>query len=411
VSAAALKTFVASFLGWTLDAYDFFLVAIVIPHLAADLKTSIAGIALSITLTLAMRPVGALIFGWFADRYGRRTPLMVDIAFFSVIELATAFSPNLTVFLILRAVFGIAMGGEWGLGSALAMEALPPKSRGFFSGLLQSGYNVGNLLAGLTLWLLFDRIGWRGMFIVGALPALLILYIRAHVPESEVWQAKKSERLALAGDALLDALKRYFPLFLYGVLFMAAMNFMSHSIQDPYATFLGKQHGFSSAIVGPLTAIASIGAICGGLFSGWLSQRIGRRYTIAACALAATVAVPLWAFSQTYLMLAIGGFAIQFLAQGAWGVIPAHLNEIAPPLARGTFPGFVYQIGNFIASPALTIIVWLATGGLENNGTPDYGHAMSIVAWCALAAVAVFALLGFAIRPENREESFLALEN
>jgi SHS family lactate transporter-like MFS transporter len=411
VTATAWKTFVASFLGWTLDAYDFFLVIVVVPHLATDFKTTAANILIGVTLTLAMRPLGALIFGWFADRYGRRTPLMVDIALYSLIELATAFSPNLTVFLILRAIFGIAMGGEWGLGSALAMEALPPQRRGFISGLLQSGYNVGNLLAGLTLWLLYERIGWRGMFVVGALPAFLILYIRSHVPESEVWQAKAHERLALVGDALVDAIKRYFPLFLYGILFMSSMNFMSHSIQDTYATFLTKQHGFSPAIVGQLTIIVALGAICGGVFSGLVSQRLGRRVTIAVCAAIGMTLVPLWAFSQSFVSLAIGGFAIQFAAQGAWGVIPAHLNEIAPPLARGTFPGFVYQIGNLIASPAGWIIATLAVGRFGTTGAPDFAHAMSIVAWCALVAVTAFALLGFAIRPENREESFLAVEN
>jgi MFS transporter, SHS family, lactate transporter len=411
MNATAWKTFAASFLGWTLDAYDFFLVLVVVPHLAADFKTSVASIAFATLLTLAMRPLGALIFGWFADRFGRRTPLMVDIALYSIIELATAFSPNLTVFIILRAIFGIAMGGEWGLGSALAMEALPPKNRGLISGLLQSGYNCGNLLAGLTLWLLFDRIGWRGMFVVGALPALLILYIRSHVPESAVWEAKAHERLSLTGDALIDALKRYALLFLYGILFMSAMNFMSHSIQDPYATFLTKQRGFSSATVGQLTIIASLGAICGGIVSGWLSQRIGRRFAIAISALVGTALVPLWAFSHTFATLALGGFAIQFASQGAWGIIPAHLNEIAPPMVRGTFPGFVYQFGNLIASGTFNIVVWIATDGFENNAAPNYAHGMSIVAWCALAAVAVLSLAGFLVRPEYRDDSFTAVSS
>lgn len=407
MTAVAWKTFIASFLGWTLDAYDFFLVIVVVPHLATDFNTSVVNISLGVLLTLALRPVGALIFGWLADRYGRRTPLMIDIALYSVIELATAFSPNLTVFLILRAIFGIAMGGEWGLGSALAMESLPPKSRGLFSGMLQEGYAVGNLLAGLTLWLLFDKIGWRGMFIVGALPALLIVYIRSNVPESEVWKAKAADRLALGTDALLHAVKTYAPLFVYGLLFMAAFNFMSHGTQDAYATFLTKQHGFSSAIVGQINSIAALGAISGGIFFGWLSQRIGRRIAIVIAAVLAMAMIPLWAFSQTYAMLALGGFAMQFMVQGAWGVIPAHLNEIAPPLVRGTFPGFVYQVGNLIASPTLTIIAWLATQGFELTGTADYSHAMATVTMCALVAVVVLSLIGFLVRPEGRNESFL----
>jgi len=403
MTAPAWKTFIASFLGWTLDAYDFFLVVVVVPHLATDFGTTLLNISLALTLTLAMRPVGALLFGWFADKYGRRTPLMVDIALYSAIELLTAFSPNFTVFLVLRVLFGIAMGGEWGLGSALAMEALPPKSRGLFSGILQSGYNVGNLLAGLTLWLLFERIGWRGMFVVGALPALLILYIRAHVPESETWKAQASQRLGLAGHVLADALRRYAPLFIYGIAFLAAMNYMSHSIQDPYATFLTTQRGFSHAGVGQLNSIAAVGAIAGGVLFGWLSQRIGRRITIVLCALIGCVLVPLWAFSQTFATLALGGFLLQFATQGAWATIPAHLNEIAPELARGTFPGFVYQLGNLIAAPAMTIITWIATEGYENNGAPNFAHAMSVVAWWSFAGVIVMALLGFIVRPEAKD--------
>jgi SHS family lactate transporter-like MFS transporter len=408
MTSVAWKTFIASFLGWTLDAYDFFLVIVVVPHIADDFNVKVVSITFAVLLTLAMRPLGALIFGWFADRYGRRTPLMVDIALYSIIELATAFSPNLTVFLILRAIFGIAMGGEWGLGAALAMESLPPKNRGLFSGMLQEGYAVGLLLANLTLWLLYERIGWRGMFVIGALPALLIVYIRSSVPESEVWKAKASERIALGADVLLDSFRRHWPLFVYGLLFMAAFNFMSHGTQDAYATFLTKQHGFSPAIVGQLGSITAVGAICGGIFFGWLSQRIGRRVAIVIAALLAMAAIPLWAFSQTFVMLALGGFVIQFMVQGAWGVIPAHLNEIAPPLVRGTFPGFVYQMGNLIASPTLTIIAWIATQGFEVTGTPDYGHAMALVTICALVGVVALSLLGFLVRPEARDESFLA---
>jgi MFS transporter, SHS family, lactate transporter len=408
MNAAAWKTFIASFLGWTLDAYDYFLVIVVVPHLAADFRTSIVAVTLAVTLTLALRPVGALIFGWFADRYGRRTPLMVDIALYSVIELATAFSPNLTVFLILRAIFGIAMGGEWGLGAALAMESLPPNRRGIFSGLLQEGYALGNLLASVTLWTLFDRIGWRGMFILGALPALLILYIRSHVPESAAWQSKARERLAVGGDVLLAAFKRFTPLFFYGVFLMAALNFMSHGTQDPYATFLTKQHGFAAAAVGQISAITALGAICGGVFFGWLSQRIGRRFAMVIAAALAIAMIPVWAFSHTYAMLALGGFAIQFMVQGVWGVIPAHLNEIAPPLARGTFPGFVYQFGNLIASPTLTIIAWMATQGFELTNTADYAHAMAWFTLFALCAVVVLTLLGFFIRKEQRDASFSA---
>lgn len=407
MTSAQLKTFVASFLGWTLDAYDFFLVIVVVPHLAKDFGRSVVDIAFAVTITLAMRPLGALIFGWFADKYGRRVPLMVDIALYSFIELLTAFSPNFAVFLVLRAIFGIAMGGEWGLGAALAMESLPPNRRGIFSGMLQEGYAVGNLLAGLTLALLFERIGWRGMFVIGALPALLIFYIRSHVPESPAWQAGVSARLSLQGDVLLDSIKRYWPLFLYGMLFMAAFNAMSHGTQDPYATFLTKQHGFSPALVGTVNAIAAAGAIFGGIFFGWLSQRLGRRACITICAVLGACMIPLWAFSTTIATLAIGGFAMQFMVQGAWGIIPAHLNEIAPGMARGTFPGFVYQLGNLIASGTLQIEAALAAGRFaQPGGAPDYAHAMAVFMVFAFAAVIVLTLTGIFVRPENRSATF-----
>ncbi len=411
MTAAAKRTFVASFLGWTLDAYDFFLVIVVVPHLATDFGRSVADVALAVTLTLALRPLGALIFGWFADKYGRRTPLMVDIGLYSVIELLTAFSPNFTVFLILRAIFGIAMGGEWGLGAALAMESLPAQRRGIFSGILQEGYAVGNLLAGVTLWLLFDRIGWRGMFIIGAVPALLILYIRTQVPESPAWLSNAGERLAVGGDVLLDSLRRFWPLFLYGVLFMASFNFMSHGTQDPYATFLTKQHGFSPALVGQINTVASIGAILGGIFFGWLSQRLGRRVCIIICAVLGALMIPVWALSTTIATLMLGGFLMQFMVQGAWGVIPAHLNEIAPSLARGTFPGFVYQFGNLIASGTLQIIAVLAATTFAGPAGPNYARAMASFMVLVFIAVTLLTLLGFAVRPERRHESFTPLSS
>ena len=407
LQGAQLRTFIASFLGWTLDAFDFFLVVVVVPHLAADFNTTVVNITVAITLTLALRPIGALIFGWFGDRYGRRIPLMVDIALYSLIELLTAFSPNLTTFLILRALFGIAMGGEWGLGAALAMESLPANKRGLFSGILQEGYAVGNLLAGVVYGLFFTAIGWRGIFILGALPALLILFIRAGVPESPVWEAGHAKRLELGGDVLWVSLKRYFPLFIYGMFFMATFNFMSHGTQDPYATFLIKQHGFDPHRVALTNTIASIGAIVGGIFFGWLSQGFGRRRTIIVCAVLGATMIPLWAFGQTLATLATGGFIMQFMVQGAWGIIPAHLNEISPPLARGTFPGFAYQLGNLIAAGTFQIEAALAASRFKlPNGAADYAHAMAIFMAFTFAAVIVLTLIGYLVRREGRHESF-----
>ncbi|HET6896230.1 MAG TPA: MFS transporter, partial [Candidatus Baltobacteraceae bacterium] len=320
------KTFLASFLGWTLDAFDFFLVIVTVPHIAKDFHSAVKDVAVAVTITLMLRPLGALIFGWFADKYGRRIPLMIDVGLYSVLELATAFAPNLAVFIVLRALYGIAMGGEWGLGAALAMEALPAEKRGLFSGILQEGYSVGYLLAG-ALYYAYPYIGWRGMFAVGVLPALLILFIRAHVPESPAWLAGQAHKIAAGPHPLLRAVKARWPLFLYAILFMAAFNYMSHGTQDLYPTFLTLQHGFTSSTVSTLLIIMNVGAIAGGILFGWLSQRFGRRNMILLCAVFGIVLIPLWAFSQTAVWLAVGAFLMQVAVQGAWGIIPAHLNE------------------------------------------------------------------------------------
>src|SRR6266850_5778834 len=188
------NTFVACFLGWALDALDFFLLTFVLVPVSHDFGRSIPQVAFAITLTLMMRPLGAFIFGLLGDKFGRRIPLMADIIFYSLMQLLTAFAPNFTIFLILRALFGIGMGGEWGLGASLAMESLPTETRGLFSGILQQGYAVGYLLAALVYWIIFPFFGWRGLFVAGALPAILVIYVRAHVPESPVWERHRNQQ-------------------------------------------------------------------------------------------------------------------------------------------------------------------------------------------------------------------------
>jgi SHS family lactate transporter-like MFS transporter len=407
-----IRTFIASFLGWTLDAFDFFLAIVVLPDLSKAFAAPIPRIAVATTLTLALRPLGALIFGWFADRYGRRVPLMVDIACYSFLELVTAFSPNLGFFIVVRALYGIAMGGEWGLGASLAMESLPPARRGLFSGILQEGYAVGFLIANLCLALLFVPFehawpgnGWRLMFVVGVLPALLILFIRSSVPESPVWEAGRAQRIGLTGSVLVDAIKRYWLLFIYGIFLMAAFNFMSHGSQDPYVTFVSVQKGFSHAAAGSLGIIAAIGAICGGLIFGPLSQKYGRRWMIVASCVLGLIVMSIWVGGSTFASLAAGGFLMQIAVQGAWGIIPAHLNEISPPLARGTFPGFVYQLGNLIASGTLQIITSIAAGHHTASGKPDYASAMLTFMGIIFGAVIVLTLVGFLVTPEKRQEA------
>jgi len=341
LTPAQRNTFVACFLGWSLDAFDFFILVFCVGAIAGEWKVQVSAVAEAIFLTLAMRPIGAFVFGRLADRYGRRPTLMANIVSYSVFELASAFSPSLKVFLLMRACFGIAMGGEWGVGAALAFETLPAEGRGFFSGLLQEGYVVGYLLAALVYGTLFSALGWRGMFVVGALPAFLVLYIRSKVDESPAWrEGRAGPRAAGPGREIATHLGA----FLFLVVLMFAFNSFSHGTQDLYPTFLEKNHGFSPRTVGAIAIVYNVGALLGGTFFGSWSERIGRRRAIVIAALLAIPVIPLWAYASSAPLLALGGFLMQFMVQGAWGVVPAHLNELSPPSVRGTFPGFAYQL-------------------------------------------------------------------
>jgi SHS family lactate transporter-like MFS transporter len=372
------NTFIACFLGWSLDAFDFFILVFCVSAIAAEFHLKISTVLEANFLTLAMRPVGAFLFGLMADRFGRRPTLMLDIIAYSVFELGSAFAPSFKMFLILRACFGIAMGGEWGVGAALAFETLPAKGRGFFSGLLQEGYVVGNLLAGLAYGTLFPHIGWRGMFVVGAVPAFLIIYIRTKVEESPAWLVGRVSRNAerhLGKDIF-----KYLGSFIFLVLLMFAFNSFSHGTQDVYPTFLQKDHGFSPQTVSRVAIVLNIGALLGGIFFGAFSERIGRRKAIVVASLLAIPVIPLWAFSHTAPMLALGGFLMQFMVQGAWGVIPAHLNELSPPAVRGTFPGFAYQLGNLLSSRNSVIQAKVAEQHYGGNFAPVLAWTVLIVA-------------------------------
>jgi SHS family lactate transporter-like MFS transporter len=374
----------ASFLGWSLDAFDFFLLVFVLKDIAAEFNTDISNVTIAILLTLAMRPVGAFIFGRAADKWGRRPALMVNIMLYSLLEFASGFAPSLTVFIVLRALYGVAMGGEWGVGASLTMETIPPHARGFVSGLLQSGYPTGYFMASIVYGLLFPYIGWRGMFMVGVIPALLVLYIRRNVPESPGW----SKQAEAERGGTLAVLREHWKLGLYAIILMTAFNFFSHGTQDVYPTFLEVEHKFSPHMVGIIAVIYNIGAICGGIFFGTLSETYGRRRCIIIASALALPVIPLWALSSGPAMLAIGAFLMQFMVQGAWGVIPVHLNELSPDSARATFPGVVYQLGNLLASVNATLQAGIATyyGG-------NYGIALAVVAGvtavviCGLTAV------------------------
>ena len=370
LSAIQRRAFTACFMGWTLDAFDFFLLTYCLDSVGATFHLGLKTVAESLFWTLAMRPVGALLFGWMAERFGRRPTLMVNIVCFSVFELASAFAPSWPVFLVSRALFGVAMGGEWGVGAALAMESLPAEGRGFFSGLLQEGYVVGNLIAAgvAGLFGLFVAHAhpqgfwgsWRVLFVIGASASLLVFYVLWGVEESPAWEAGRRERAlrrgkprkALGGRARegISLLGRYGMSFLFLMVLMFAFNSLSHGTQDLYATFVKHDDGLSVPTASAVAMVGALGALLGGMVCGTLSEKFGRRRTIVAAALMAIPMIPLWAWSHTAVMLAVGGFMMQFMVQGAWGIIPVHLNELAPPAVRAVFPGLAYQLGNLMAS-------------------------------------------------------------
>lgn len=351
--------FTACFLGWSLDATDYFLLVFCVSAIAADFRVRTSEVAEALFLTLAFRPVGAFLFGFLADKFGRRPTLMLNIACFSVLELACVFAPSLKVLLILRALFGIAMGGEWGVGAALAFETLPKEGRGFFSGILQEGYAVGYLLAAAAYAALFKPfshmmwhghvVGWRGLFLLGASPALLVFYIGWKVEESPVWKAGRNA-VAKPSLSIADGIRQYGMTFLFVILLMTGFNAFSHGTQDLYPTFLQKDHGYSAALTGGIAIAYSIGAMLGGIIVGGLSERFGRKRAIIGAALLTIPVIPLFAFGHSLYVLAAGAFLMQFMVQGAWGVIPAYLTELSPGPVRATFPGLAYQLGNLIAS-------------------------------------------------------------
>jgi len=397
LTRAQRSSILASYLGWTLDAFDFFLMVFMLSAIARDFGTDVKSVSHGVFLTLAARPLGAFVFGLLADRFGRRPILMIDILLFSALEFASGFAPTLWSLLALRFLFGIAMGGEWGIGSSLVMESIPPKLRGPVSGLLQSGYPSGYLLASVVYFLLFDTIGWRGMFMVGVAPALFVIFIRMRVEESPVHEVHRARS---EGNILrpLGELARNWQVALYLVLLMAAFNSLSHGTQDLYPTFLQKQHHFDTHTTGLLAIIGNVGAIVGGISFGILSERIGRRRAIVLGALLVLPVIPLWAWAATPLLLALGAFLIQVAVQGAWGIVPVHLNELSPGRARGTFPGFAYQLGNLAASWNVVFQTSIAESRHD-----DYGLALAIFAGGAAIAVAALSWLG----PERRDVDFV----
>ena len=399
LTSSQRRAYTAAFLGWTLDAFDFFVLTYCLDAVAATFVVSREAMTLSLFWTLAMRPLGALLFGALAERIGRRPTLMINVVCFSVLELASAFAPSYGVFLLMRALFGVAMGGEWGVGAALALESLPAEGRGFFSGLLQEGYVIGNLLAAAVygVWALLaahlpaHSLGgsWRVLFIVGALPSLLVLFVRRSVEESPVWLARQRQENARPAVKLGEQwqlLRGYLPNFLFLTALMFAFNSLSHGSQDLYPTFLKHDRGLSKELTSVVAIIANVGAFAGGLLCGTLSERLGRRRVIALAAVFTVLMVPLWAFSHTVVLLAAGGFLLQFGLQGAWGVVPVHLNELAPAPVRAIVPGLAYQLGNLLSSGNIY---------LQSVAARRYfdGRLGPVLAWTVVVAAAMVAVI------------------
>ena len=382
-----------------LDAFDYFLVVFVLDRLADEFAASLETVTYALFLTLAMRPVGALVFGRLADRFGRRPILIASVLLYAAAEGASAFAPSLRAFLWLRALYGIAMGGEWGVGAALAFETVPVTARGTVSGILQAGYPGGYLLAAIAFGLLFPCSGWRGLFLLGAsLPALLVVYILWCVPESASWRGERSTRPA---TPLWAGLAGNWGLVVYAVLLMTCFNAFSHGTQDLFPTFLAKQHGLGAGTRAWIAVVYNIGAICGGIFFGRLSNRIGRRRAIALAAVLALAAVPFWGYSRSVGTIAAAAFVMQFMVQGAWGVVPVHLNELSPEGMRATFPSVVYQLGNLLASYNSTLQTRIANAH-GSPGQPDFAFALSLTCALVAAVLALLALLG----PERRGVRF-----
>ena len=381
----------AGFLGWTLDAFDFFILVMVISPVAKEFHVTVPAVALALTGSLMTRPVGAILFGIMADRFGRKLPLMLNVVFYATISVLSGLAPSYRVFIILRLLFGIGMGGEWGVGASLTMESVPVRLRGLLSGVLQGGYTFGFLLAALAYYFIFPHWGWRAMFFVGGAPALLALFIRSRVKETEAWHQNRTDWRSY-GKAIAANWKR----FLYMILLLMFMNSMSHGTQDMFPTYLTRQMHYAPKLVATITMLATLGNLCGALTGGRLSDRFGRRKIIMTAVALALILIPLWMWAPNIPTIIIGAFLMQFMVTGAWGVMPAHMNELSPPQLRGFFPGFVYQMGVLCASS----ITYIEARVGEHF---SYSRAMSM----SMVVVLVCLLLTIALGPEAKGVSFL----
>lgn len=338
-------------LGWVLDAFDFFVVIFLVDTLASNFHVEKRAIVWTISIALAMRPVGALIFGSLADRFGRRLPLIACVLYFSSVTALSAFAPNYGIFVVLRALYGIGMGGYWGVGASLAVESAPLRRRGLVSGLMQSGYPLGYLLAALAMETVLPHFGWRAMFCIGFTVALLISILTLRAPESSAWQIHHQHSIL----GMFRVLWEHRAGFAYLLVVMTVMSCLSHGTQDLYPDFLKSQRGLARSTVASMAIIYNLCAIASSALFGQVSESLGRRRAIMLALGLTLLALYPWAFGTAFATLLCGACLMQFGVQGTFGIIPAHLNELAPNAVRSLFPGFVYQLGVLLASPAVSI--------------------------------------------------------
>lgn len=392
VRACWLPAFISGLAGWTLDGFDFFLVVFSLTAIGQTFGEPDKTVSLALTATLAFRPIGAFLFGLFADRYGRRLPTVLNFALFAVVEGLTGCVHSFRAFLIVRAVFGIAMGGQWGVGVTLAMEQVPTKLRGILSGVLQEGYALGYLLSAGAFYLLFDRFGWRPLFFLGPIPAIVLaIFVLCTVKESAVWERNRKRSWAGLGEDLTE----HWKLFVYFVLLMMGLHMSSHGTQDIYPTFLQRVWHMPPRERAWLSSLAMGAGILGALVVGSLSDRVGRKPAMVGALVGCLCSIPLWAYGGNLPMLLAGAMLMQFFLQGAWGVVPAHLAEMSPSSIRGSLPGLGNQCGVLLASGI--VYVELA---MSRNG--HYSSAMATT----VAAVLVFACLMVMLGRERRGAAF-----
>ncbi|KAG8850925.1 hypothetical protein FRB96_009558 [Tulasnella sp. 330] len=421
--------FLSGFLAWSMDAYDFFSVSLTVPLLVTQFNRSTHDITTAITLTLLFRSVGAVIFGVISDRYGRKWPLVANLILIAILELGSGFVNTYHQFLAVRSLFGLGMGGIWGQAASTALENMPVEARGLFSGILQEGYAFGYLIAAVVDLKLVPKNphSWRSLFWLGSGLSLATALFRAVLPESELFLRAREE--ARARGQLMSQkektkhflhevmLKKHWLLCIYAVLLMTGFNFLSHGSQDLYPTFMKTSKGFSAYDATVATIIGNCGAIAGGILAGWLSQRLGRRLTIIIFTLSIGAFIPLWILPTKFGALSAGAFFIQVGVQGAWGVIPIHLNELSPPGFRSTFPGVAYQLGNMVSSAASQIeatagdhIKTTIIEGGKATVVPDYGKVQGILIGVVAAFVILMTVIGTENRARHFEKAKLAIE-